>query len=161
MEKKKWVLSALMAAVLLLGLAPTAMADDDGSNDVDPEAIAKACIKRVNRAADRCIAANDKDADRTVKVIRKLLAEGKVKLARRVARRAVRRIARRSDLCVRYIKNQRNRCVRRLLRLGEPELARRVAAKCNQRIKDVRKSEVRAIAKIRRAFPNTSTVDSE
>ena len=158
MDKTKGVLCTMWVAVLMHGWTSVAQADDD-SGKVDPEALAKACVVRMTRAANRCVTANDKDADRTVAQIRKLLAAGKVRQARRVAKVAIRRINNRSDNTVRYIRRTSNRCVRILLKMGEKKLAARVLAVRRERVTRVRDSQARAIARIRRAFPSTGNTE--
>jgi hypothetical protein len=154
MKNLKWWSCALIA-VMALAFAPAAIAqEDDGpGRPPDPEKLARRCMKHVEQHADRCVEFQKNRSDKAVKVIARLLEQGKERAAKKVAREAIGSINCASGRCAGHIRKDARRCAAVLVRLGEPELAEKVLDFADHQVERVRRGQKRAIKKILAPFP--------
>ncbi len=139
-------LLTICAAAALMMVTSTASAQ------TDPEAVAARCVSQVNDIVDRCQSAASDETTECLKTIRRLLAAGRERAARRVAKECIRSATARTEKCVKRVNRICNACIELLQRLGAPALARRVNNVCEEAIADLRTTLQREKAAIRNAF---------
>lgn len=141
------------APAVLLALGFTLLsADASQANAASPEEIAARCVAKVNKTVERCTNATSSETQECVRKIRRLLAAGRDRAARRVARECVESLTQRTGNCVEHVKRICDECVEFLLRIGEPQLARRVDNACDDAVEKLRSNLARAKAVIRAAL---------
>ena len=146
MNKRMWLSCAL--AVLI----PATWVAAESPDEVDPIDLAETCIAGAARTADHRVAANAKDAARTVSKVRSLLRAGKRKQAARAAHQGIAGINRHSAASIEAISTRCRRCVAILVKMGHPALARSVAAACDKQTDRIQRSRRAAIARISAAL---------
>lgn len=152
MKKAMWFPCALVVMLTMFGATVQAQA----AEDVDPGALAQRCIAQAVAAADRYEAASEGMAEGAVERIETLLAQGKVRLARHVAKESVQRVDYASHSAIEYIEHISRRCVVRLAKMGEQDLARCVAEECAAQTNRIRAARAEAVQTIRDALPNSA-----
>lgn len=139
-------LLALCAAAGLMMVTSTASAQ------VSPDDVAARCVSKINGIVDRCQSASAKETTECVKTIRRLLAVGRDRAARRVAAECIRSATARAEKCGDRVKRICDACVDTLLGMGAPQLARRVDAACDDAIESLRATLQREKTIIRNAL---------
>jgi len=147
-------LSALstLAVLALFAANADSVYAQTAAHPVSPVDIAKRCTARVTGVVDRCREAAVGETERCVRKIRRLLAAGHRKAARRVAEYCIRSATARTDKCIDRVQRICDACIDDLLALGAFKLARRVHAVCDEAIADLRTILQREKAAIRGAF---------
>jgi hypothetical protein len=149
MTRSLAVSGVLAFVVGLCGAAPRAAS----AADLDPEAVARRCVAKVEHLAERCVARNEAVCQRIVAAIRKALANGNERQAHRIAALGRRVIHRQTQACVKHITSLCRHCVHLLERLGAPdELIERVKNACEDAIAKVQASAERCLARIAEAL---------
>lgn len=139
-------LLTICAAAALMMVTSTASAQ------TDPDAVAARCVNKVNQVVDRCQSATSDETTECLKTIRRLLAVGRERAARRVAKECIRSLTAQTEKCADLVNRICNACIEKLQRLGAPALARRVNNVCEEAIADLRTTLQREKAAIRNAF---------
>jgi len=149
--KTLFALSTL-AVLGLFAATPAPVSAQVAVRPVSPEDIAERCTAKVNNVVDRCRDAASTETERCLRVIRKLLATGHRKAARRVARDCIQSATDRTGQCVDRVWRICDACIDKLLALGAFKLARRVHGVCEDAVEDLRAILQREKSAIRGAF---------
>lgn len=126
------LLLAFCAALGLMVVTSTASAQ------TSPKDLAARCVAEVNATVDRCQSAGADETQECVQEIRRLLADGRERAARRVAADCVESATERTEKCANRVKRICDACIEELVNLGAPQLARRVNDACKDAISDLR-----------------------
>ncbi|MBT5311430.1 MAG: hypothetical protein HOL38_07590 [Verrucomicrobia bacterium] len=103
-----------------------------------PEDLAARCVNAVDGVVDRCTNAAADETQECVRTIRRLLSNGEVRAAHRVARECIRSATTRTENCANRVDRICLACIDILLEMGEPQLARRVNGVCEDAISQLR-----------------------
>ncbi len=114
------------------------MATNSAMAQSSPEDVAARCANRINEIVDRCQNAASDETTECVRKIRRLLADGRRKAARRVAAECIRSATARTEKCVNRVERLCNACIETLQDMGAPQLARRINNLCEEAIEDLR-----------------------
>ncbi|QDT44200.1 hypothetical protein Pan241w_43080 [Gimesia alba] len=142
-------MKTLLAFCATLGLL---MVTSTASAHTSPEDLAARCVGAVNGIVDRCQNAAADETQECLQKIRRLLAEGRERAARRVAADCIESATERTENCAKRINRICDECVDQLVSLGAPQLARRVNSACEDAISDLRSTLQRQKNAIRGAF---------
>ncbi len=102
------------------------MVTNSASAHASPEETAARCANIIGDIVERCQNAASEETTECVRKIRRLLADGRERAARRVAADCIRSATERTEKCGRRIKRISNACIDLLLDMGAPQLARRI-----------------------------------
>jgi len=149
-------LSSALIALLLLCTTMPALAQPAS---VGPGELARRCIAHITADADRCVAANEKQAEHAAARVEALLEDDKPRAARAVARDAIDKINRRSHACVEHIRTHRDRCVAVLRQLEAYDAAKAVIAATRENVEKINDSRKAAVRTILGAFPDPPNED--
>lgn len=139
----------LLAFCATLGLL---MVTSTASAQSSPEDLAARCVSTVDGIVDRCQNAAADETQECLQKIRRLLAEGRERAARRVAIDCIQSAIERTEICANRVNRVCDECIDELVNLGEPQLARRVTMVCKDAISDLRSTLQREKNAIRGAF---------
>ncbi len=152
MYHAKVSLCACFALVAWMGAANALAQEADP--EANPGAIAKRCIAHITDLADRCVHGNRTTASNAARKINVLQSQEHDGRAKAVAHEAIEKIKRHSNACVEKIRTKSQRCIEELKQLGADRWANAVAKSRKKQVDRVRRSEVAAIARIRKALNN-------
>lgn len=139
----------LFAGCAALGLM---MLTTTASAQTTPEDLAARCVSAVNGIVDRCQNAAADETEECVQKIRRLLADGRERAARRVAAECIETATERTEKCAKRVNRICDACIDELVDLGAPQLARRVNNACEDAISDLRSTLQREKKVIRNAL---------
>lgn len=128
------------------------MVTSSASAHTSPEDTAARCVNTVNGIVDRCQNAAADETAECVRKIRRLLADGRERAARRVAAECIRSATTRTENCVNRVKRVCNACTDLLIDMGAPHLARRINHVCEDAVTTLRTTLQREKLAIRGAF---------
>lgn len=139
-------LFAFCAAAGLMMITSTASAH------FSPEDLAARCANEVNGIVDRCQEAAADETTECVRTIRRLLADGRERAARRVAADCIADATARTEKCTHRVNRITNACIDELLNMGASVLARRLDNARDNAIEELRKILQREKHAIRNAL---------
>ena len=90
------VMKSLFALCAVMGLM---MITSTASAQTSPEDVAARCVNKINGIVDRCQSAAADETEECVRTIRRLLADGRERAARRVAKQCIRSATERTENC--------------------------------------------------------------
>ena len=150
------VYSTLLSCALIALLSMTNITTAQDA-PVQPEHLARRCVKKVKHIATRCVVKNRHTAARHVCKIRHLLKGSHDEAAKHVADHGIAKINHQSDACVEHIRKLCAEYVAHLVELGAPErVAEHVKQVGEDQIAMVRRSQRAAIQAIREVLAGAS-----
>jgi len=114
------------------------MATNSVSAQSSPEDVAARCANLIDGIVERCQNAAGDETAECVRKIRKLLADGRERAARRVAAECVRSATARTEKCANRVERVCDACIDTLQNMGAPHLARRINNVCDDAIATLR-----------------------
>ncbi len=128
------------------------MATNSASAQSSPEDVAARCANLINGVVERCQDAAGDETAECVRKIRRLLADGRERAARRVAADCIRSATARTRKCVSRVERLCNACIETLQDMGAPQLARRINNVCEDAVAALRTTLQREKHAIREAL---------